>query len=404
MEMAMRVFAFILFLFSFVPAAFATEAPLLSWDDLLQRLKQHPEIQAYVSRAESSRHYAEGELGLPDPMLNFQVQDYPIGSSRSSDFEEKMIGFKQEIPRPGIRRAKSEKMQTEARKTGLMADYAFAAMKAQLITVFANRQSLKEQEKLLDEQEDLFRSERGSITGRIAANQSGASQFSMNQADSSEIEIMRAELTEQVHEGEVMLTNMLGEAPEIALPEIKMAVWDNDPEKTYSVKIAAEDVAVAQKEVAMRTAEFGPNFEVAANYGRMNNGDNAGTVMVGVSIPFWSAESQKPRLAGANAALHSSRLDLDSVKRGVMEKLDHLKAQVETSDRKIELLKEKNTHLEASAKALTREYGAGKADFSMYLKARRDALSARMTLAREQARNTALIADFNHYFIEGEHP
>jgi outer membrane protein TolC len=161
---------------------------------------------------------------------------------------------------------------------------------------------------------------------------------------------------------------------------------------------------VAQKEVAMRTAEFGPNFEVAANYGRMNNGDNAGTVMLGVSIPFWSSESQKPRLAGANAALRSSRLDLDSVKRGVIEKLHHLKAQIGASDKKIELLKTRNTHLETSAQALTREYGAGKADFGMYLKSRRDALSSRMTLAQEQARNIALIADFNHYFIEGEHP
>jgi len=400
----MRIFVFIMFLFSFVPAVFAAEAGQLALDELLQRLKQHPEIQAYASRAESSRHYARGELGLPDPMLNFQVQDYPIGSSRSADFEEKMIGFRQEIPRAGIRRAKSEKMQVEARKTGLMAGYAFAAMKAQLIAVLANRQSFREREKLLDEQENLFRSERGSIKGRIAANRSGASQFSMNEAEGAEVGIMRAELMEQERETEVMLTNMLGDVPEIALPAVKMSAWDNDPEKTYPVKITAEDVAMAQKEVATRTAEFGPNFEVQGNYGRMNNGDNAGTIMVGVSIPFWSSASQKPRLAGANAALHSSRLDLDNAKRGVIEKLDYLKAQIEASDQKIELLKTKNTYLETSAKALTREYGAGKADFGMYLKARRDALSARMALVQEHAKNISLIADFNHYFIEGEHP
>ena len=197
-----------------------------------------------------------------------------------------------------------------------------------------------------------------------------------------------------------MLTNMFGEAPEVTLPSVKMLAWDNNPEKTYPVKIAVQDVAMAQKEVAQRTAEFGPNFEVQGNYGRMNNGDNAGTIMIGVSIPFWSSESQRPRLEGANAALHSSRLDLDNIKREVMEKLYRLKAQVETSNKKIELLKTKNTHLETSAKALTREYEAGKADFGMYLKARRDALSARIALAQERAKNTALIADYNRYFAE----
>jgi outer membrane protein TolC len=404
MEFAMRVFIFIILLFSFSSVAFAAESRQSGFDDLLLRLKQHPDIQAYVSRAESSRHYAKGELGLPDPMLTFQIQDYPIGSSRSADFEEKMIGFRQEIPRPALRQAKSRKMQVAARKTSLTADYAYSAMIAQLITVLANRQSFKEQQKLLLQQEGLFRSERMSIKGRIAANQSGTSQMSISEADTAEIRILRAELAEQEHESEAMLTNMLGAGAEaeIVPPAVKIAAWDHDPEKTYPVKIAAEDVAMAQQEVAARTAEFGPNYEIQGSYGRMNNGDNAGTVMVGVSIPLWASASQKPRLEGANAELHAVRLDLDGIKRQVTQKLDHLKSQIDTSNQKIDLLKKKNTHLETSAKALTREYGAGKADFSTYLKARRDALSARITLAQERAKNTALIADFNRYIFSGE--
>lgn len=398
----MRVFILVTFLFLCVPAAFAVETQQLTFDDLLQRLKQHPEVQAYVSRAESSRHYAQGELGLPDPMIFAEQRDYRFRSDMGRGGGDQMLGFKQEIPRPSIRQAKSEKIQVEAHKTSLMADYAFSTMKAQLITILANRQSFKEQEKLLDAQENLFKSERASIKGRIAANQSGTSQLSMTQAAAAEIDIMRAELMEQEHESAAMLTNMLGEVPEIAVPPVKMAAWDKDAEKTYPVKIAAEDVAMAQKEVATRTAEFGPNFEVQGSYGRMNNGDNAGTIMVGVSIPLWSSENQKPRLEGANAALHSSRLDLDTIKRNVIEKLDHLKAQIETSNQKIELLKTKNTHLETSAKALTREYEAGKADLAMYLKARRDALSVRISLAQERAKRIALIADFNRYIISGE--
>src|SRR5579864_7591525 len=132
---------------------------------LLEKLKQHPEIASMQAKAESSEHYAKGELGLPDPMLNLQVQNYPVGTSNSKDFEEKLIGFKQEIPAFGTRGAKSEKVQAEAHKTKLAADYAFATMKAKLIAVLATWQRIKEQEKLLDEQASLFNSERTSIKG-----------------------------------------------------------------------------------------------------------------------------------------------------------------------------------------------------------------------------------------------
>lgn len=370
---------------------------------LLEKLRQHPEIASLQAKAESSEHYARGELGLPDPMLFAEEQDYPLGSSTSQMQEEKMVGFKQEIPAFGTRGAKAEKTQAQAHKGKLAADYAFATMKAKLITVLATLQRIKEQEKLLDKQAALFSAEKTSIKGRITANQAGVSQLSMSQAEGIEVQLTRAELEEERHEFMGMLTNMVGEAPDVEPPRVAMAAWDHDPEKTYPVKIAAEDVAMAHKEVDMRDAEFGPHFDVQAAYGRMNNGDNAGTIMVGVSIPLWAAESQRPRLEGAKAALHSSELDQDVIKRDMIEKLDHLRAQIVTSAQKIVLLKTKNTHLEVTAKALTREYEAGKADLTSFLKVKRDGLSARMSLAQERAKHTALIADFNHYIIGGGH-
>lgn len=371
----------------------------VGFEGLLEKLKQHPEIASYESKATSLQHYAEGELGLPDPMLFVQQQDFPIGASTSQMQEERMIGFKQEIPLFGIRETKSEKMKTEAHKTKLTGEYAFVTMKAKLIAVLANWQSIKEQQKLLDEQGKLFASEKSSITGRIAADQSNVSQLSASQADSTEIDIMRAELMEQEHEVQAMLMNMVGEAPDIEPPPVAVVVWDHDPDKTYPVKIAAEDITIADKEVDIRDAEFNPRLEVQASYGQMNNGDNAGSIMLGVTIPLWSAQSQAPRLEGAKAALYSSKLDQNNMRRGVIQKLDHLKAQIDTSEQKIALLQTKNTQLEAAASALTREYEAGKADLAAILKSRRDALSVRLTLAQERAKRIALIADFNHYVI-----
>jgi outer membrane protein TolC len=230
----------------------------------------------------------------------------------------------------------------------------------------------------------------------------GISQLSMSQADSTDIEIMRAELVEEKHEMMLMLTNMLGETPEVTLLPVEMAAWEQDAAQTYPVVIAAADIDMARKDVDLRESEFNPNFEVQANYGRMNGGDNAGTIMVGLSIPLWASESQRPRLEGAKASVRAAESDQESIKRQTIEKLNHLKAQVETSSRKIELLKRKESLLGASSGAQTREYEAGKADFAMPLKTRRDMLSVRYQLAAERAKHTALVADFNRYIIQGD--
>lgn len=374
----------------------------VEFNRLAERLRDHPEVRAYVEKAQSQRFYGDGEQGLPDPMLMVGVQDYPIGSSMSRDQQEEMIGFKQEIPGFGIRKAKAGRVHAESQKTKLIADYAFAAMKAKLIMALANWQRIKEQEEIYKQQDALFAIERKSLTGRIATNQSGVSQLTMHHADQTEVELNLSDLEEQKHEVQAMLTNMLGETPDITPPAIKMAAWNKDVEKTYPVIIASQDITLAHREIDQRNAEYNPSFEVQANYGRMYGGDNAGTLIAGISIPLWASASQKPKLEGAKAGLHAAESDLDMAKRNVIEKLDYLKAQIETSAAKMEMLKNKQNSLNQSASAMVREYEAGKADMPSVLKAKRDALGVRASLAAEKAKRLTLIADFNHYFIEGE--
>ena len=369
---------------------------------LEEKLRQHPEVQAYIHRAESARLQADGELGLPDPMFFMQEQDYPIGSSRSQDQEEKMIGVKQTIPAFGTRSAKSARNIVESRKAKLQGEFAFAAMRAKLIQTLADWQRNQEQKKILATQSELLRSEQLSLQGRIAANQSKSSLLAMSRVDSTDIELMRTGLEEEQHEIMAMLTNMVGNVPNIVLPPIEMQPWHDDPEQTYPVRIAATDIDMANKDVDLREAEFNPSLEFQSSYGRMHNGDNAGTVMLGLSIPIWAEQSQKPKLASAKAGLRAAETDKDNIQRQVLEKLSHLEAQISASTIKIDLLKHKGSLLGATGSAQTREYEAGKAEFAMPLKTRRDMLSVRYQLAAEQAKHTALVADFNHYIIQGE--
>ncbi len=367
---------------------------------LVDRLRDHPEVRAYVEKAESQRLYGDGERGLPDPMLMFGAQDYAIGRGTSRDRQQKMFGFRQEIPRPSVREAKAARGQAESRKTRLMADYAFAAMKARLITALAELQRIKEQERIYKQQDRLFEAERLILAGRVAANRGGVGDLSAQQAGRTGVALDVSDLGEQRHEIEAMLVNMLGETTDAAPPEIKPAAWGRDVGSTYPVKISGQDIAVARQEIKQREGEFGPNLLVQGNYARMYGGDNAATISVGVSVPLWASAGQAPRLGAAKAGLRSAEADLGGVERQTTERLSHLQAQIETSAKKLELLKSKQDSLEQAAGAALREYEAGKADLPPVLEARRDALGVRAIMAAERAKRTSLIADFNRYFIE----
>jgi outer membrane protein TolC len=366
---------------------------------LEEKLRQHPEITAYASRVEASGSYAKGEMGLPDPMLFIEQEDYRFRSDMGRGGGDKMIGFRQEIPRYSLREARADRLRVESHKNRLLQDYAFAAMKAKMIASFANLQKVKELRAIALEQEKLLKTQRQSLKGSVAANRAGLSTVPMTDAEIQEIDIMLSELEEERHGIEAMLINMLGEAPDVTLPPVEIAAWNRDPAKTYPVIIAASDIDMAKKDVDIREAEYGPNFEIRASGGRMNDGADGGSIMLGLSIPLWASENQKPKLQGAKASLSAAEFDRDAVKRQIIEKLDHLKAQIDTSVRKIELFEKKESLLKAAANAASREYEAGKADFAMILKTRREAFSVRAQAATERAKHTALVADFNRYII-----
>lgn len=367
--------------------------------DLEEKLRQHPEIAAYASRVEALGHYAKGELGLPDPMLFVEQEDYRLRSDMGRGGGDSMIGFRQAIPRPGLRRARGGLQAAESRKNRLLQDYAFAAMKARMIAALANLQKVNDQRAIASAQQKLLATQATSLTGSIAANRAEFSALALTSAEIAQTGILIAGLDQEQHEIEAMLTNMLGEAPNISLPPVAMTAWDENPASTYPVIIAASDIDMARKDVDIRKAEYGPNFEITASGGRMDGGDSGGSLMLGVSIPLWASQSQKPKLQGAQAALSAAQMDQHAIAREVTQKLMHLRAQIEAATRKLELLRHKQSLLQTAAAATIREYEAGKANFSMVLKARLETYSARLQAADERAKQTALTADFNRYIV-----
>ncbi len=137
------------------------------------KLRRHPDLAAYASRVEASGNYAQGELGLPDPMLFVEQRQYSFDFDATRRFGDRMVGFRQEIPRASVREARSGRLQVESRKNRLLQDYAFASLKAKMLTAFADLKKVKELHAIAREQDKLLQTQRQSLQGSVAANRVG---------------------------------------------------------------------------------------------------------------------------------------------------------------------------------------------------------------------------------------
>lgn len=389
-------------LLSLLFVSMSTPAMAQGFDALLERLRLHPEIVAYVDKANAAGHAAEGETGLPDPMLFFEEKDLPIGSSTSQGEQQQMIGFSQDIPAFGTRGAKEDRMQAESGKNKILADYAFAAMKARLITTLADIKKVKALETIAREQQGLSGVSAASIKGRIAANQATPADAAMTDNDSVDAALKLTDLAEERRNLENMLTNMLGDGAAIDPPVITPVAWNGDAEKTYPLILAQSDIRMAQADQDLREAEYGPALALETGVTRMDNGDQAATARIGLTVPLWAASSQTPKLESAKASLSAAERMRDSVRRDTIQKLANLKTQIDISARRKELLKHKEVLLQKAVSAATRQYEAGKTDLAAILKIKREKLEARAAYVNEEARHIGYIAEFNHYFIQGE--
>ena len=95
-----------------------------SFEEYVQRLGEHPQVESILAESEASKAQAQGELGLPDPMVMIGVDNVPISDPAFDRFlpTSKVIGFSQAIPNPALRGAKSEKLEQMSEKQKLMAD------------------------------------------------------------------------------------------------------------------------------------------------------------------------------------------------------------------------------------------------------------------------------------------
>ncbi|MDP0589046.1 MAG: TolC family protein [Candidatus Endonucleobacter bathymodioli] len=411
MEMVMRMtyvlsIAIALFLVTLGRAAAS------SFECYLECLSNHPRIMSILSTSKSSQFQAKGELGLPDPVFSFGVDNVPISDPAFDRFlpTSKIIGFNQKIPNPILLRAKSNKFKQLSEKQILMADYMYQRLKFMLITKLAEYQSIKTQQELIKKQLKLYKDLEKTFNGKIKSGRAIYQRF-------SEIDVERAEAERNLNNLEASLIsieaefiNLIDEIPTIYTQDITDQTWDKNPNKLYPVLIAKQDVDIAMKAIDIANAAFLPNFGINVVYKQRENGKNKSfsgddwfSVQAQITMPLWASSNQKPKLKAALEKKNSAEFEFDNTRRSWIQKMKSLQSTRDASSKNILILQDKDHAMRSKIDAAQRNYEAGTTDLDVVLLARIDRFNIQAQLIKVKSQHTSNAAEFNSNIFAGSY-
>ncbi len=386
-----------------VPSAHAD-----TFDEYVERLSQHPQIQSILAQSDALNAQAAGELGLPDPVLSIGVDNVPISDPAFDEFlpTSKIIGLNQKIPNPVLLNAKSERFEQMSKKSLLMADYMKARMRFMLTSQLAAYKSVKKQKELIKRQLDFYSELEKTFEGQI---ESGGSQYQRF----SEIDVERAEAERKLNDLDARISaikaefvRLVEEVPDVDLPKTIDAKWDNNPGSLYPVMLASEDIEIAQKDIGIADAAFLPNFGVNAIYkqredGRNNrfDGDDWFSLQAQITIPLWASKNQKPKLEAAQAKERSAKFSYDEILRQWTSQMMMLKSARDAAAKNITVLQDKDWAMKKKIDAAQRNYEAGTENLDSVLLAKIDRLNIQSQLSIVKEMHISKSAEFNSHII-----
>lgn len=387
----------------------STSVQAQTFDNYVQRLSEHPQVESMLLESDALRAQAEGELGLPDPIFTIGIDNMPISDPAFDRFlpTSKVIGFSQSIPNPSLSAAKSERYEQMSEKQKLIAHYTNARLRFMLISKLAEYESVKTQKNLIKTQLNYYKELENTLKGQIESGRSVYQRFSEVDVERAEAERKLNDLDARIASVEAEFIRLINEVPNIKLPKILYLNWDQNPASLYPVVISGEDIDIAKKGVAVADAAFLPSYGVTAAYKQREDGENgtfAGddwfSVQAKVSIPLWANSNQKPKLKAAKAREKSAQLAYNDTSLLWVKHMRTLQSKRDAAAKNIKVLQDKEWAMKKKVAAAERNYESGTQNLDSVLLAKIDRLNIQGQLTAVKEKYSSLSAEFNSNIID----
>lgn len=394
-------------LFWFVVLAIPAVVHAQTLEIFLEKLKNHPQVEAILAKSESERELSEAALGLPDPVFSLGVNNLPV-NRLAFDREmmtSKSIGFMQDIPNYNARKARSGIYESEAKQRKYTAYYAEARLKALFLSRLIDRTKLDALEELNMRHLALYKDMENYLKGQLEAGNDVYERLAYTDTNRIDVQFELNAIKTERTDVEEDLIRLVGEIPRLPLSDIKPVNWSGEAERLHPVFLARKDIITSDYKVKEADAAFDPDYGVRASYMQRDSVAGNGlndmfTVEFTVSVPLWASSSQEPKLRAARAEKRGAEFAFQDMKRQWIKKMNVLRNEIDIVTDDLKLLQEKEKALQERITSIQNRYESGEVGYDRLLEAKISYILLQKRHAHHCGRKAQLIAEFNSHIAE----
>lgn len=382
----------------------------MTMDQIEAKLRQHPSLESLSFTALANRERANAALGLPDPIVSLQLNNFPVLSPSFTEYlpTNRAVGIRQAFPSRAERNAKSTKSLRNADQVDAERNYQFDRLRGRVLALLIGRAALDEQRTIAAARDAKYDELTEIIDIEINAGRPLVFRLAQVDVERSEVSRTLADLNMQREVIDAQLIELLGTVPQVTLPEMRRTPWPDNALSLHAVRVADAGVEIASADIDIAEADFKPDWGANITYqqresgkGPRSNFDGDDWVSGGVSftIPLWASKKQEPALRAAKADLSAARARRSSVARQIRSEWRRLEARADVAVENINILETQIAATNEQTDAQLISYESGQGDYSAIIDSEIAVFRLQADMIKEGVRRDQTIAIMNSLLV-----
>ena len=396
----------ILLVAAFAAIPQATIASAQSFNELEARLKSHPSLSALGYDAEANRERAIAATALPDPIVSLGINNFPIFDPSFDTYlpTNKAVGIRQQIPNLAGRQARAGEARAMSVRTEAVRDARYAALRAELIALLADKRRLARQRTLAEAQNAKYDELVDIVEAEIDAGRPAVYRLAEIESERAEVSRTLVDLDQQEAETDALLIELVGLVPSTSAPPLTEKDWSGTALEFHTVRVADAAVRVTDYGIDEARAAWKPEWGAQLTYqqrdeGAMFAGDDWVSGMVTFTVPLWAERKQAPNLRAAKAERAGAEQRYQAAARNAAAQYASRDAIIRAADASIDVLQVKIAAVEDEVEAQLITYESGVGGYAPIIDGEIAILKLRAEIEAETARKAAAIARLNALLV-----
>lgn len=390
--------------FAAVPLAAVANAQ--SFAELEARLEAHPSLSALGYDAEADRERAVASTALPDPVVSLGINNFPIFDPSFDSYlpTNKAVGIRQQFPSFAGREARAGEARAMSAQTEAVRDARYAALRAELIALLADKTRLTRQRSLAEARNAKYDELVDIVEAEIDAGRPAVYRLAEIESERAEVSRTLVDLDRQEAETDARLIELVGLVPSTGLPPLTERDRSGAALEFHTVRIADAAVRVTDYGIDEARAAWKPEWGAQLTYqqrdeGAMFAGDDWVSGMVTFTVPLWAERKQAPNLRAAKAERAGAEQRYQAAARNAAAQYASRDAIIRAADASIDVLQVKIAAVEDEVEAQLIAYESGVGGYAPIIDGEIAILKLRAEIEAETARKAAAIARLNALLV-----